>query len=207
MREELKAGVEYIKTLANKGNKLNTMRIEVFGAILAQILCQKFQGHWYPENPIKGQAYRCIRINRRDREESILEACSYSGLKYQDLTLPKELTLWIDPYEVSCRLGEEGIPYTVATFDPRTARVSDNSRPSDPQENKFPGSTPEDGSCKRGDSRSSPISSGSDSGIETHSEGTSTPVMFQIVGHRSCVPDLVSFMVSIMENSPSLSQS
>ncbi|XP_075135256.1 protein BTG4-like [Leptodactylus fuscus] len=194
MREELKAGVEYIKTLANKGNKLNTMRIEVFGAILAEILCQKFQGHWYPENPIKGQAYRCIRINRHDREESILEACSYSGLKYQDLTLPKELTLWIDPYEVSCRLGEEGIPYTVATFDPRTARVPDKSRPSDPQENKFPGSTPEDGSCKRGDSRSSPISSGSDSGIETQR-------------HRSCVPDLVSFMVSIMENSPSLSQS
>ncbi|KAM3921578.1 protein BTG3-like [Leptodactylus fuscus] len=103
MREELKAGVEYIKTLANKGNKLKQMKIDIFGAILAEILCQKFQGHWYPENPIKGQAYRCIRINRHDREENILEACSHSGLKYEDLTLPKELTLWIDPYEVSCR--------------------------------------------------------------------------------------------------------
>lgn len=39
-------------------------------------------------------------------EPTLLYACQLSGLQYKDLRLPRELTLWIDPGEVSCRIGE-----------------------------------------------------------------------------------------------------
>ncbi|XP_075050473.1 protein BTG3-like [Mixophyes fleayi] len=103
MRTELVAGVEFIKTLVNRLHKLDPVMVEVYGETLAEILYHKYIGHWYPEKPMKGQAYRCIRANIHNRDESILGACVHSGLKYQELTLPKEMTVWIDPYEVSCR--------------------------------------------------------------------------------------------------------
>ncbi|KAG8570085.1 hypothetical protein GDO81_014691 [Engystomops pustulosus] len=122
MREELLAGVRYMRTLANRFRIVDPVKVEKFGDHLLEILAKKFTGHWYLEEPMKDQAYRCIRINKNDREETILEACIHSGLNYQDLPLPKEMTLWIDPYEVSCRLHEYSRPYTVATFDPRKPR-------------------------------------------------------------------------------------
>lgn len=58
MREELVAGVKYIKTIANRFHRLNPMIMEVFGEMLALILSHKYIGHWYPENPKKGKEYR-----------------------------------------------------------------------------------------------------------------------------------------------------
>ncbi|XP_018410114.1 PREDICTED: protein BTG4-like [Nanorana parkeri] len=183
MRDELVAGVEYIKTLVNRFNKLNPMIIEVFGKKLAEILCRKYIGHWYPDKPIKGQAYRCIRINRQDRDQSILEACAQCGLSYKDLSLPKEMTLWIDPYEVSCRLGEENYPYTVAIFDSRTERIPADTSIINGQEkastdNKCSTPTPEeDSSVSSSSLPSSPSVAGaeSDSGYDGSCEDTNTP--------------------------------
>ncbi|XP_077312012.1 protein Tob1-like [Lithobates pipiens] len=183
MREELVAGVEYIKTLANRFHKLNPMIIEVFGEKLAEILCHKYIGHWYPEKPIKGQAFRCIRVNRNDSDQSIIEACAQCGLKSTDLALPKVMTLWIDPYEVSCRLGEENYPYTVATFDSRAVRVPADTNIMKGQENistanKCSTPTPEDDSSITSCSLpSSPSVAGedSDSGIDVNFEDTNTP--------------------------------
>lgn len=35
----------------------------------------------------------------------LLQACQESGVQYDDLGLPQELTVWVDPGEVSCRSG------------------------------------------------------------------------------------------------------
>lgn len=35
----------------------------------------------------------------------LLQACQESGVQYEDLGLPQELTVWVDPGEVSCRSG------------------------------------------------------------------------------------------------------
>ncbi|OTF75250.1 B-cell translocation protein-like protein [Euroglyphus maynei] len=69
-----------------------------------EILTQRFQNHWYPNNPSKGQGYRCIRINQNCRVDYSIEmACQHAGISYDALRLPVELTLWIDPSEVTCR--------------------------------------------------------------------------------------------------------
>jgi len=62
------------------------------------------QGHWFPTNPNRGQAYRCIRLNGNSCADPIISQAAFKvGLKYSELKLPVELTLWVDPQEVSCR--------------------------------------------------------------------------------------------------------
>ncbi|XP_014740108.1 PREDICTED: LOW QUALITY PROTEIN: protein BTG4 [Sturnus vulgaris] len=61
---------------------------------------------------------RCIRLNKQQAREPLLEqACVASGLESILLGLPKEVTVWVDPFEVSCRYGERNQPFTVARFD------------------------------------------------------------------------------------------
>ncbi|XP_041426490.1 B-cell translocation gene 5, gene 2 S homeolog isoform X2 [Xenopus laevis] len=131
MREEIVAGVNYLKALTNGSYRLDPVLVEVFGERLMEILCRRYTGHWYPEKPMKGQAYRCIRINQHQKDESILEACALCGITDTDLALPREITLWIDPYEVSCQLREYSHPYTVASFDPMDNRTLPSSLESD----------------------------------------------------------------------------
>ncbi|XP_076606897.1 protein BTG3 [Chaetodon auriga] len=117
MRREIAAVVFFLKRLVNKGDKLEPHKVELFVERLAVALQEKFKGHWYPESPSKGQAYRCIRVNRFHRQDpELLRACHESGIQYSDLGLPRELTLWVDPGEVCCRYGETNPCFSVATF-------------------------------------------------------------------------------------------
>lgn len=45
-------------------------------------------------------------MNRVRLQDPVLEqACERSGVRYEDLGLPQELTVWVDPGEVSCRFA------------------------------------------------------------------------------------------------------
>lgn len=47
---------------------------------------------------------RCIRMNSFHKQDpEVLRACQESGVQFNDLRLSRELTLWVDPGEVSCR--------------------------------------------------------------------------------------------------------
>ncbi|CAK6969524.1 protein BTG3 [Scomber scombrus] len=108
MRREIAAVIFFLKRLVNKAEKLDPHKIELFVERLAVALQEKFKGHWYPDNPSKGQAYRCIRVNRFHRQDpELFRACQESGVQYRDLGLPRELTLWVDPGEVCCSDDEE----------------------------------------------------------------------------------------------------
>ncbi|XP_028598339.2 uncharacterized protein LOC114603477 [Podarcis muralis] len=114
MKEEVEKAVWFISRVMDRDRKLEKEKVERFRESLATILCERYKDHWYPEKPCKGQAYRCIRINRQyTKDDAILKACMESGLDYSELTLKGEITIWIDPGEVSCRLGENSRPFTV----------------------------------------------------------------------------------------------
>ncbi|XP_034406049.1 protein BTG3 [Cyclopterus lumpus] len=117
MKREIAAVVNFLKRLVKKGGKLESHKIDLFVERLAVALQEKFKGHWYPENPNKGQAYRCIRMNRLYRQDpELLRACRESGVQFNDLKLCLELALWVDPGEVSCRYGEHNPSFSVASF-------------------------------------------------------------------------------------------
>lgn len=117
MKDEISAAVVFITKIVRKSKYLNQEDVSQFSEQLARVLMSRFRNHWYEDNPSKGQGYRCIRVSAdepRDRAlESAAEAC---GLDYNVLNLPAEMTLWVDPREVTCRFGERGTCCTIATF-------------------------------------------------------------------------------------------
>ncbi|CAF2871234.1 unnamed protein product [Rotaria sp. Silwood2] len=91
-------------------NKLPRRRVNMLGEQMLEHLRIKFQGHWYPERPTKGSAYRSIRISKEKVDKVLVNAANDVGLDLQEIldTLPNDLTIWIDPGEVSYRIGEKG---------------------------------------------------------------------------------------------------
>ena len=91
-------------------NKLPRRRVDMFGHELEKRMKVKFNGHWYPDKPTKGSAYRCIRVNGEKVDSDIEKAAFESGLDIGEIKsyLPADLTLWIDPSEVSYRIAEKG---------------------------------------------------------------------------------------------------
>lgn len=91
-------------------NKLPRRRVDLFGAELEAGLKKKFEGHWYPEQPVKGSGFRCVKVNGEKVDPVVTQAATAVGLDLDEMQdyLPKELTVWIDPNEVSYRIGEKG---------------------------------------------------------------------------------------------------
>lgn len=84
-------------------------KLKNFKCSLESILVLHYSSHWYPDIPIKGSGYRCIRINGKI-DPLILKAGKSVGISPNLMRkmLPQELTLWIDPEEVAYRIGENG---------------------------------------------------------------------------------------------------
>lgn len=84
-------------------------QLQSFKGSLESLLVLHYRSHWYPDIPIKGSGYRCIRINGKI-DPLIAQAGISVGIPPNLLRkmLPSELTLWIDPEEVAYRIGENG---------------------------------------------------------------------------------------------------
>ncbi|XP_047107587.1 protein BTG1-like isoform X2 [Schistocerca piceifrons] len=119
MLDEISAAVLFLVRLIEKSENFNQEQLQDFKTRLSELLVERFKNHWFPETPFRGQGYRCIRVNERDRRDATLERAAIAcGLKYEDLKLPVELTLWVDPNEVCCRFGEHRGSYcTLASFN------------------------------------------------------------------------------------------
>jgi protein Tob/BTG len=89
----------------------------------------RYANHWFPEHPYKGSAFRCIRIVKKRVDPVVTTAASEAGIaecRLQEV-LPSELTLWVDPNDVSYRFGEDGSIGVVPESN-RTESTSSTSR-------------------------------------------------------------------------------
>ncbi|XP_005308330.1 protein BTG2 [Trachemys scripta elegans] len=109
MVPEIAAAVGFVSSLLRTRGCVSEHQLHVFSGALQEALTEHYKHHWFPEKPFKGSGYRCIRINHK-MDPIISKAASQIGLNLQQLyqLLPSELTLWVDPYEVSYRIGEDG---------------------------------------------------------------------------------------------------
>ncbi|KAG9260740.1 protein BTG2 [Astyanax mexicanus] len=109
MLAEVSAAASFVSRLLRSRGFLSEKQLQVFRDYLQQSLSEHYQHHWFPDRPQKGSGYRCIRINH-EMDPLIGKAACRIGLTSAQLfsLLPRELTLWVDPYEVSYRIGEDG---------------------------------------------------------------------------------------------------
>ncbi|KAM8795741.1 BTG2 protein, partial [Eudromia elegans] len=109
MAPEIAAAAGFVSSLLRTRGCVSEQQLQVFSGALREALAEHYRHHWFPEKPFKGSGYRCIRINHR-MDPLISKAASHIGLSLPQLyqLLPSELTLWVDPYEVSYRIGEDG---------------------------------------------------------------------------------------------------
>uniref|UniRef100_A0A8D2ZY74 Transducer of ERBB2, 2 n=1 Tax=Scophthalmus maximus TaxID=52904 RepID=A0A8D2ZY74_SCOMX len=86
---------------------------------LPRILVSRFEGHWYPEAPLRGSAFRCIQLGAQ-RDPVVELAAKRSGLDTEEVraNVPADLSVWIDPYEVSYQIGEKGAVKVLYLEDP-----------------------------------------------------------------------------------------
>lgn len=108
MKTEVRLACGFVSTLMRQNRNISEQQMDAFRTKLEELLCARYKHHWHPQNPLLGSGYRCIRINH-NCDPIIAEAAQASGVKkYDDLNLPEELTLWVDPRDVSYRIGENG---------------------------------------------------------------------------------------------------
>ena len=111
MRLEVHSAADFLMNLLRlkHSSSLPEYQLQHFKGSLQSLLALRFRSHWYPDVPTKGSGYRCIRIN--GKMDPLVEQAGHAvGLPALTLRkmLPTELTLWIDPEEVSYRIGENG---------------------------------------------------------------------------------------------------
>ncbi|XP_060762116.1 protein BTG1-like [Neoarius graeffei] len=109
MKVEVTTAVTFITGLLRGRGPLSEKHLQHFSRSLEEALGEHYEHHWFPDAPFKGSGYRCLRINRR-MEPLVGKAAYTSGLSMEQVRalLPCELTVWVDPYEVSYRIGENG---------------------------------------------------------------------------------------------------
>lgn len=113
MKVEVNSAADFMMNLLRVRQQVSTLsetQLHSFRGSLIIVLLEKYNNHWYENNPRKGSAFRCIRINGETSEPLIEKAASNCGLNAFSIRrqLPAELTLWIDPYTVCYRIGENG---------------------------------------------------------------------------------------------------
>jgi protein Tob/BTG len=103
-------------------NKLPRRRVDLFSVELAKQLKEKFEGHWYPSRPSKGSGFRCLLIGE-ELDPVLMNAANDSGLSLEEIrsSLPEKLNMWIDPDEVSYRIGKP--LYKICVFDICCCRI------------------------------------------------------------------------------------
>ncbi|KAK5856639.1 hypothetical protein PBY51_008222 [Eleginops maclovinus] len=130
MHLEVKVALNFIVSYLY--NKLPRRRADLFGEELERILMSRFEGHWYPEAPLRGSAFRCIHLGAPT--DPVVElAAKRSGLDTEEVraNVPAELSVWIDPYEVSYQIGEKGAVKVLYLEDP-PGLGCDSERPEGP---------------------------------------------------------------------------
>ncbi|KZC14891.1 PREDICTED: protein BTG2-like [Dufourea novaeangliae] len=110
MRLEIVSAADFLVHLLRlQTGQLSERQLAMFKSSLTEVLRHRYRDHWFPDRPNRGSGYRCLRINGK-MDPVIAQAGANVGLLPTVLhsLFPSELTMWIDPSEVSYRIGENG---------------------------------------------------------------------------------------------------
>ena len=90
--------------------KVKVAKLKNFTTNVVKILQNNFNHLWFLEAPWKKSGHRAIKINPRSGSIPLTQAAAQADIKEDHLysSLPAYLCIWIDPLEVTYRIGEYG---------------------------------------------------------------------------------------------------
>lgn len=109
MEIEITIAFDLILRMINAPTVLSEPQISAWKSAFVGLLTERFSDHWLPDSPFQGNAYRSLTVLNGEVDSVLLETCQLAGIPSSILTnsLPKELVIWIDPYAVSYRTGDQ----------------------------------------------------------------------------------------------------
>jgi len=143
MRTEITSAADFLVDLVrahnSSNNTLTDVQLQKFRNNVCDCLARHYVDHWFPSAPMKGSGYRCIRINGK-MDPLIARAGCMMGLAaaYLRAMFPSELTMWVDPSEVSYRIGENGS--ICVLYEDKTTTITIQKQP--PQQHQTPNTPP-----------------------------------------------------------------
>jgi hypothetical protein len=112
---------------------LNTELADRFKNCLAKQLELKFQNHWYEDQPLRGNAYRSVTVDKRSKMDGLLEKAA-SEASVPDLSNqlgPLSFVMWIDPFEVAVRffgiVSDTQVVYRSTDYKPAVLPITSSS--------------------------------------------------------------------------------
>jgi hypothetical protein len=94
-----------------KKSSLNLDVVKKFEEELRDLVIEKISDHWYPELPAKGQAYRCLSVDKKAHIDPILSKAAASvGIDNLINYFNKvdSVLMWVDPDVVVVRIAYTG---------------------------------------------------------------------------------------------------
>lgn len=123
MLEEINAAANFIVNIVARQprhDELTQDRIQTFAAALVSNMHERFAPSWRPDAPLHGSANRCIRIDYGRIDSVIMDAAEKAEIsKFISKILPSDLTIWVDPQDVSYRMNDRSPLFTI--FSPKLA--------------------------------------------------------------------------------------
>ncbi|XP_076469503.1 protein BTG2-like [Babylonia areolata] len=113
MKDEVSCATKFIVGFFQKADDVPSNAVEKFKKCFADRLTKKYLHHWHPQAPHRGGGFRSITIDHDSIDPLIvgsLKDASLDSVVTDKILkkLPKELSLWVDPNEVSYRFGDFG---------------------------------------------------------------------------------------------------
>lgn len=113
MKEEVSSAVNFLSKLLATRPSVTGAQCSLFRDNLERLLTAKFENHWHPSKPLRGNAFRCLNI---DTVTNTIDPVLVKAAKISEVSpvclpqvFPDGLDLWIDPGDVSCRVGRGDI--------------------------------------------------------------------------------------------------
>jgi protein Tob/BTG len=115
MQQELRVAGEFLtRFLARQADIDESARKRFFQAVCRHI-AERMQTCWYPETPLRGSARRSVTIFHGRLDAVLINAATDARIPKVQLlnAFPPSLVVWIDPQDVSYRLGSDQAPISV----------------------------------------------------------------------------------------------
>lgn len=114
MHEEVLAAANFIIKVMKMGHsnvakEIGEAHLDKLANEIYKALIVKYTDHWFPDKPNRGSGFRSLRLGRKI-DKVIENAIQNSGLSIDVVrkAFTLELTIWVDPRDVSYQMGEKG---------------------------------------------------------------------------------------------------